>query len=100
VVPAANEAFVGVTTIETSTGAVTVRVVDPVIPVRVALIREVPVVTLVAIPDAEMDATLAWLEFHPTEGVRFLRAPIFEVPVAVNCCGAPRSLSMDLLALR
>src|SRR5258708_2857640 len=51
--------------------------------------RDVPVVTPVAIPDAEMDATLAWLELHPTEGVRFCVLPFLKWPVAVNCCVLP-----------
>jgi len=64
VFPAAIEAFPGVTAIDTSTGAATVSVVEPVILLIVALTREVPAVTPVARPPAVIVATLGADELH------------------------------------
>src|ERR1035441_330859 len=52
VVPTAIEAFPGVTAIDTSTAAVTVSVVEPVMLPSVALMLEAPFATLVASPAA------------------------------------------------
>jgi hypothetical protein len=57
VVPAPIEAFPGVTAIDTSTAAVTVSVVEPVMLPSVALMLEVPAVTPVDRPPAVIIAT-------------------------------------------
>jgi hypothetical protein len=64
VCPAATEAEAGVTAIDTSTGAVTVSAVEPVILLIVALMLEVPVVTPVARPPAVIGATPGADELH------------------------------------
>ena len=64
--PAGSEIFPGDTAIETSTGGVTTSPVDPVIPVSVALMTELPAATALARPKAETEATLVWLELHAT----------------------------------
>ena len=89
VLPTAIEAFAGVTAIDTSTGAVTVSVVEPVILPIVALMLEVPAVTPVAKPPAAIVATLGADELHVTKGVRFCVLPFLKWPVAVNCCVFP-----------
>ena len=56
----------GVTAMETSVGAVTVRTVLPVIPLRVAEIEEVPTPAPVAKPLAVMVATVEVVELQVT----------------------------------
>jgi len=64
VLPTAIEAFAGVTAIDTSTGAITVSVVEPVILLIVALMLEAPVVTPLARPPAVIVATPGADELH------------------------------------
>jgi hypothetical protein len=79
----------GVTAIETSVGAVTVRVAVPLTEPEVAVIVAVPPPT----PDARpwlpavllMVAMLVLDDFHATEVVRVCMVPSEYVPVAVNC---------------
>ena len=78
VVPAEIEGFAGVTPMETSTGAVTVSVVVPVILPSVALMFEAPTVTPVARPPAVIVATLVWPELHATKGVKFCGPPLLK----------------------
>jgi len=54
VVPLEIVGFTGVTAMDCSVAAVTVRVVEPVTPLSVALISEVPVFTPVASPPGEV----------------------------------------------
>ena len=57
--------------VDTNVAAVTVRPVDPPIPPEVAWIVVLPAATPVARPPAAMVATLALLELHAAEVVRF-----------------------------
>ncbi len=56
---------------ESSVAAVTVIVVDPVMPLKVAVMLLVPAATAVAKPAALMVATLVVAEAHVTLAVRF-----------------------------
>src|SRR5208282_6636110 len=106
VVPAAIEGFAGVTAIETSVGAVTVSVVEPLMPLvvgltiggvpvvtpvggppgrwvggvlavaKVAMMVGLPAETPVARPAALMVATPGAEELHATEAVRFCVLPL------------------------
>jgi hypothetical protein len=75
VVAGAMVGFAGVTAIDTSTGAVTVSVVAPVILLSVALIVEAPVVTPFANPPAVIVATPGAEELHVAVLVRFCVPP-------------------------
>jgi hypothetical protein len=71
VVPFAIEGFAGVTAIDTSVAAVTVRVVEPLMPPDVASILLVPAATAVANPPAVIVATLVVTELHVAPPVKF-----------------------------
>jgi len=71
VVPFAIEGFAGVTAIDTSVAAVTVRVVEPLMPPDVASILLVPAATAVANPPAVIVATLVVTELHVASPVKF-----------------------------
>ena len=71
VAPLVIKGFAGVTVIETSTGAVTVRFVEPVIEPEVARIVVVPVATPVASPALVIVAVAVFVELQVTELVRF-----------------------------
>ena len=88
-VPSGAEEFAGVTAIETSAAAVTVSVVDPLMPPRVAVIEDVPVASVEASPDALIVATVGVAEAQVTELVRFCVEVSVYVPVAVNCSATP-----------
>ena len=75
VVPTAIEGLAGITAMETSTGAVTVSVVEPLTDPKVATIVVLPWETLLANPAALIMATLAEVELHTTEAVRFCMLP-------------------------
>ena len=75
----------GVTAIDCSAAAVTVNTVEPVIPLSVALIVEVPAPTAVASPVLEIVATEVVAEAQVTWLVRFCVELSVYVPVAVNC---------------
>src|ERR1039458_1201615 len=92
VVPTAIEAFPGVTAIDTSTAAVTVSVVEPVMLPSVALMLEAPFATLVASPAALIVATLGPDELHAAVLVRVCVLPSLYVPVAVNGCVVPAAI--------
>jgi hypothetical protein len=70
-VPFAIEGFAGVTAIDTSVAAVTVRVVEPLMPPDVASILLVPAATAVANPPAVIVATLVVTELHVASPVKF-----------------------------
>jgi hypothetical protein len=89
VLPFAIEGFAGVTAIDTSVAAVTVKVVDPVIPPETALIWLVPVATPVANPPEAIVATVVVTELHVAVPVKFCVELSENVPVAVNCCFVP-----------
>jgi hypothetical protein len=88
-VPFAIEGFAGVTAIDTSVGAVTVRFVDPSTAPEAACIWLAPVATPVANPPAVMVTTLVVCEVQVTEPVKFCVELSEKVPVAVNCSVLP-----------
>ena len=96
VVPSATEGFVGVAAIDTSTAAVTVKLVLPLIEPELAVIMAEPVPTLVASPcgftTLLIVATVAVSELHCTVLVTSCVLPSVNVPVAVNCCVLPRGM--------
>ena len=67
----AMEGLAGVTAIDTSTGGVTVRVVDPLIAPNVAWMVVLPTATLDARPALEIVAVAMFVEVQVTEFVRF-----------------------------
>ena len=69
--PAATDGLLGVTAMETSVAAVTVRVVEPTMLPDVADIVEVPIFTVVASPAALMVAAAVLEEAQVTLAVRF-----------------------------
>jgi hypothetical protein len=69
--------------------AFTVRTVDPVTPLSVALIDDVPVATAVASPLMVIVPTVFVADAQVTWVVTFLIELSEYVPVAVNCCVAP-----------
>jgi hypothetical protein len=87
--PLAMDEFAGVTAIDCSVAAVTVRVVEPVMELDFALMDEVPVATAVANPAALIVATLVVADAHVTVLVKFCVLLSLKVPVAVNCCVNP-----------
>ena len=74
--PAATEAVVGVTAIETNTAAVTVNVADPLIVPDAALIVAVPCATPVANPPLLTVATAVADELHVAVLVKFCCVPL------------------------
>lgn len=76
------EAVEGAIVTDTSAGAVTASVVDPLIPVIVALMLVVPTVIAVAKPPAVIADTEGTDELHVTEDVRSCELPSLKVPVA------------------
>src|SRR5277367_5122416 len=89
VAPLVIEGFAGVTAIDCSVAAVTVRTVEPLIAPDVALIVEVPTPAPVARPAVVIVAVVVVPEDQVTLDVRFCVEPSLNVPVAVNCCVAP-----------
>src|SRR5277367_3847196 len=89
IAPLVIEGFAGVTAIDCSVAAVTVRTVEPLIAPDVALIVEVPTPAPVARPAVVIVAVVVVPEDQVTLDVRFCVEPSLNVPVAVNCCVAP-----------
>jgi hypothetical protein len=73
--PMARVKSTGVMEIEEIVGALTVKVVDPVIPAMLADTVVVPGTTLVASPLISTVATVVELDFHVTRAVRSLLLP-------------------------
>ena len=69
--PFAIEGFAGVTLIDVSVAAVTVRTVEPLTLPKVALIDEVPAPTPLARPPVVIVATLVVADTHVTLAVMF-----------------------------
>jgi hypothetical protein len=92
VLPSAIEGYAGVTANETSAGAVTVRLVEPLTEPEVALIVVVPLEALLAKPWPVIVATAAFEEFQVAVVVRFCVLPSVNVPVAVNCRFLPSGI--------
>src|SRR5271154_1854511 len=89
VAPLVIEGFAGVTAIDCSVAAVTVRSVEPLIDDDVAEIVEVPTPAPLARPAALIVAVVVVPEDQVTLDVRFCVVPSLNVPVAVNCWVAP-----------
>ena len=79
------EAVLGVTAIDVSTAAVTVKVADPLIVPDVAVIVADPWAMVVANPLLLTVAIEVVDDVHVAVLVRFLVVPLLYVPVAVNC---------------
>jgi hypothetical protein len=92
VAPLAIDGFAGVTAIDCSVAAVTVRTVEPLIAPEVAVIVEFPTPAPVARPAALIVAVVVVPEDQVTLDVRFCVVPSLKVPVAVNCCVAPLAI--------
>lgn len=82
----------GVTAIELSTGAMTVRAVEPLTEPEVAVMVVVPSAALDARPVLLMGATVAIEEVQAAVLLRSLVVPSLYVPVALNCWVAPRGI--------
>src|SRR5271157_4074404 len=82
----------GVTAIDCKAAAVTVSTVEPLTPLSVALIFEVPVPTPVARPAVVIVATDVVADAHVTWLVRFAVELSEYVPVAVNCSVRPLAI--------
>src|SRR5277367_5968144 len=89
VAPLVIEGFAGVTAIDCSVAAVTVRSVEPEIDDDVAVIVEEPTAAPEAKPTALIVAVAVVPEDQVTLDVRFCVEPSLNVPMAVNCCVAP-----------
>ncbi len=89
---AATEAGFGVTAIDTSAAALTVRLAVPLIEPEVAVMVVAPSATLLANPAAVMVAILLAEEPHVTEDVMSFVLWSEYLPVAVNCCFNPRAI--------
>jgi hypothetical protein len=81
----------GLTAIDTSFAGVTVSVVDPAIPPKLAVIVEIPTAKDVVRPVELHKATLEFEVFHVTAFVRSCVLPSEYVPVALNCSVSPRA---------
>ena len=77
---------------DTSVGAVTDKVAEPVIEPNFAWIVEDPGATPVARPLALIVAAAVAEEDHNTDEVITLVLPLVYVPVALNCCDVPAAI--------
>lgn len=91
VVPNANDPFAGVIANDTSAGAPTVSVADPLIVPDAAVIVALPTAVPLANPAALMPATLLD-EFHVTEPVRSCVEPSVYFPLAAYCWVVPTGM--------
>ena len=88
--PIGIEAVNGVTTIELNVAAVTVKVAEPALPPKLAVMTDVPLATPVARPDVLLTvATLVVPEVQLEDAVTSLDDPSLYVAVAINCWVAP-----------
>ncbi len=87
--PAATDVVAGVTEIVVSTGAVTVKVAEPLIVPEAAVIVALPCATLVASPPLLTVAIVVAEEVQVAVVVRVCVVPLLYVPVAANCCVLP-----------
>ena len=90
------EGWTGDMVIETNTGGVTVRVVEPRTDPTEAVITAVPWAELVANPRLPVELLIAAMagfeEFQVTEVVRSETVPFLKKPVAANCCLSPNEI--------
>src|SRR5262249_31430040 len=82
----------GVTAIDTSDAAWTVRFVEPEIEPEVAVIDVLPAVSPVPSPPVLIVATPVAEEVHTAVLVKFWVVPSLKVPVAVNCWLLPAAI--------
>jgi hypothetical protein len=88
--PIGIEAVNGVTTIELNVAAVTVKVAEPDLPPKSAVMTDVPMAMPAARPDALLTvATPVVPEIQLEDAVTSLDDPSVYVAVAINCWGAP-----------
>lgn len=87
--------MLGLTVIDTRTGAYTVSPDDPEMLPRVAVIVVAPAASVVANPPAAIVAMFGALELQFAEEVRSWVLPSLYVPVAVNCCVVPSGIEAD-----
>jgi hypothetical protein len=92
VAPLAIDGFAGVTAIDCSVAAVTVRTVEPLMDEDVAVMVEVPTPAPLASPAVLIVAVVVVPDDQVTVLVRFCVVPSLNVPVAVNCCVAPLAI--------
>src|SRR5947209_7279354 len=85
------DAGFGVTAMELSVAAVTVKVADPLIVPEVAVIVDDPAAIAVASPALTV-ATAVDEDVHVAVLVRFCLLPLLYVPVAVNCLVLPAAI--------
>jgi len=91
VFPSEMDGAVGVTAIETSTGAPTVKVVEPWMEPKVASTVVPPWATLLARPLALIVA-ICDDELQVTDAVRFCVFPLLNLPLAAYCCVVPSGI--------
>lgn len=91
VVPTAIVEFAGVTAIETSVAALTVREALPVTPPEVALMVVLPAPTAVAKPETLIAATPGVEDDHVSE-VSNCVLPSSKLPTALNCWVVPSAI--------
>ncbi len=89
-VPLAMVGATGVTLIDTSDAAETVRVAEPVIAPKAAVIVVAPTLRPVATPVAVIDAMLVTEEAQVTDAETSSFVPLLYVAMAVNCRVSPR----------
>jgi hypothetical protein len=83
-------AVAGVTAIDINVAAGTVKVAEPVLPPKLAVMTDVPTATPVAMPDVLLTvATPVVPEVQLEDAVTSLDVPSAYVAIATNCWGAP-----------
>ena len=92
VIPCGTLAVCGLTAIDTSAAAATVRTVEPEIAPEVALMFDVPIPTLVANPVLLMVAVVVVPDAQVAVAVKFCVLLSVKVPVAVKCWVVPNAI--------
>lgn len=87
--PAEIEGFAGITAIDTSAGAVTIKVVEAVTEPEAAPIVVLPCASAAASPEEPIVAAAVFEELHATALVISRVVPSVRVPVAANCLLRP-----------
>src|ERR1700722_8945842 len=87
--PFAKLGLGGVTSIDISVAGVTVKLVDPDTPFKIALIVAVPDRTVATVPPAPIEAMAGLLELQATCAERLRFEPSLMMPVAVNWLASP-----------
>src|SRR5271155_1149169 len=87
--PFAKLGFGGVTSIDISVAGVTVKLVEPDTPFKVAMIVAVPDRTVATVPPVPIHAMAGLLELQATCAERLRFEPSLMIPVAVNWLASP-----------